>query len=94
MSRCPDLNVMTHSSFRIPDAINMLDNERTRFINGLLFFVMGWQLSLMILSPKDVVLPFQAGTEFSNFSNLTFDLLSLTFVHPNKSRCEIQILIF
>ena len=49
-----------------PDAINMLDNERTRWINAALFFVMGWQLSLMILdaSAVDVPLYFFKSPEF------------------------------
>ena len=36
----------------------MLDNERTRWINAALFFVMGWQLTLMILDPSLVDVPY------------------------------------
>ena len=44
--------------FGFPDAINMLDNERTRFINAALFFAMGWQLTLMILGASYVDVPY------------------------------------
>ena len=44
--------------FGIPDAINMLDNERTRFINAALFFVMGGELTLMILDASLVDVPY------------------------------------
>ena len=44
--------------FGFPDAINMLDNERTRWINASLFFVMGWQLTLMILDASLVDVPY------------------------------------
>ena len=41
-----------------PDVINMLDNERTRWLNSILFFAMGWALTLMILDPNEVDIPF------------------------------------
>ena len=65
------LEMTSKSIFRIPDAINMLDNERTRFVNGLLFFAMGYQLVTMILSPDKIVIPYPAGYSY---------LLTLTMI--------------
>ena len=42
----------------IPEVINMLDNERTRWVSAALFFSFGYQLFLMVVHPLDVDLPF------------------------------------
>ena len=42
----------------LPKIINMLDNERTRFINASIFFAFGYQLYLMSTHPLFVDLPY------------------------------------
>ena len=37
----------------------MLDNERTRWINATLFFAIGWQVTLMVVNPSTVDVPYE-----------------------------------
>lgn len=42
----------------LPEIINMLDNERTRWISASIFFAFGYQLFLMATDPLQVDLPY------------------------------------
>ena len=64
--------------FAIPDVVNMLDNERTRWINATLFFAIGWQVTLMVVSPAEVDVPFEK-FKMSNFPFILRKLLTISY---------------
>ena len=64
--------------FAIPDVVNMLDNERTRWINATLFFAIGWQVTLMVVSPSTVDVPYER-FKMSNFPFILRKLLTIAY---------------
>ena len=56
----------------------MLDNERTRWINATLFFAIGWQVTLMVVSPSAVDVPFER-FKMSNFPFILRKMLTIAY---------------
>lgn len=56
----------------------MLDNERTRWINATLFFAIGWQVTMMVVSPSAVDVPFER-FKMSNFPFILRKLLTIAY---------------
>ena len=56
----------------------MLDNERTRWINATLFFAIGWQVTLMVVSPSTVDVPFER-FKMSDFPFILRKLLTIAY---------------
>ena len=56
----------------------MLDNEQTRWINATLFFAIGWQVTLMVVSPSAVDVPY-IRFKMSNFPFILRKLLIIAY---------------